>query len=357
VIRRIARLHGSSGESQKFFAILGVQMLSDLFAVVSGTSPHAVIDCVPPAARRPPLLAGRVRPDGADVIVDCPVFRPRRPGRHFVPAFSALTTAEYSFRFEAAPGAGTSAETWVGTVSIGGATFDAISERSEALRSEIDVFVASEPLESIRLRLRLRAPDLEAVLGCAWMVTLSVCDGGALESPGPTPEASTTIPVPPLSQLEEDIQLGWRVCSPTSVAMVLRHWGRQVSVSELAAEMYHPARDLYGVWLCAIQAAARRGIPGYLLRFPDWSAAAWCLTRGLPVVASVRYAAGEVTGAAIAQTAGHLLVLTGADDQDVLVNDPAASTRAEVARRYRLDEITRVWLGRSGVGYVFCPPR
>jgi hypothetical protein len=355
-MRRIARLRRSSGESQKFFAILGVQMLSDLFAVVSGTSPHVIIDCVPPAVRRPPALAGAARPQGADVIVDCPVFRSRRPGRLFVPAFSALTTAEYSFRFEATPGSVTSAERWVGTVSIGSVTFDALPERSEALRSEIDVFVANEPLESIRLRLRLRAPDLEAVLGCAWMVTLSVCDGGALERPVPTPDACTTIPVPPLSQLEEDIQLGRRVCSPTSVAMVLRHWGRQVSVSELAAEMYHPARDLYGVWLCAIQAAARRGILGYLLRFPDWSSAAWCLERGLPVVASVRYAEGEVTGAAIAQTSGHLLVLTGAEDRDVLVNDPAASTRAEVARRYRLDEITRAWLGRSGVGYVFCPP-
>jgi hypothetical protein len=331
-------------------------MLSDLFAVVSDTSSRAVMESVPPAVRRPPLLAGPARRDGTDVVVDCPVFRSRRPGRHFVPAFCALTAADYSFRFEAAPGTG-APETWVGTASIGDARFDTIPERTGALHSEIDVFVASVPLESIRLRLRLRAPDVPAVLGCPWMVTLCASDGGVVDRSAPIAGGSTTIAVPPLSQFEEDSDLRQRVCSPTSVAMVLQHWGRQVSVAELAAEMFHPDLDLYGVWLCAIQAAARRGIPGYLLRFPDWASAWWCLAHGLPIVASIRYTAGEVTGAAIARTPGHLLVLTGVDDGDVLVNDPAAPARAAVPRRYRLDEITRVWLDRSGVGYVFCPPR
>ena len=110
--------------------------------------------------------------------------------------------------------------------------------------------------------------------------------------------------------------------------------------------------DLYGVWPAAILAAGRRGIAGYLLRFPDWVAAAWCLARGLPVIASVRYASGELTGAAAASTPGHLLVLTGFEDGVVLVNDPAAPTSAGVSRRYALDELRRVWLERSAVGYV-----
>ena len=92
------------------------------------------------------------------------------------------------------------------------------------------------------------------------------------------------------------------------------------------------------------------------MRFPDWLAAKWCLERGLPIIASVRYAAGELTDAAIRETAGHLVVITGCRGRDVFVNDPAAPTAAAVPRRYRRDEFTRVWLERSGVGYVLFRP-
>ena len=95
---------------------------------------------------------------------------------------------------------------------------------------------------------------------------------------------------------------------------------------------------------------------GYLLRFPDWTAATWCLEQGLPVIASVRYAKGELSGAAVAETPGHLLVLTGVDGDEALVNDPAAASAGSVPRRYRADELARVWLERTGIGYVLFPP-
>lgn len=289
------------------------------------------------------------------MVIEFPAFRPRHPARHLVPSFSALTAAEYSFRFEAAPAAA-GPKAWVSAVSIGAARFEAIPEASGGLRSDVDVFVAATPLPLVRLRLRLRVAEPDAVLRAPWLVTLSACDGGPVEAPRPTPGPPVSLGLPPLSQIEEDERLRQRLCSPASVAMVLRSRGWAGRVTDLAAEMFHPTLDLYGVWPCAIQAAARHGLLGYLLRFPDWTSAAWCLARGLPVVASVRYRAGELTGAAIAATPGHLLVLTGFESGEVLVNDPAAPTRAEVARRYRLDEFARVWLERAGVGYVFCAP-
>jgi hypothetical protein len=156
--------------------------------------------------------------------------------------------------------------------------------------------------------------------------------------------------------MESDAAIARRICSPTCVAMVLDFWHRPVPLAPLAAEMFHPATDLYGVWPAAVLTAGRHGLAGYLLRFPDWAAAAWCLEQGLPVIASVRYAAGELPGAAMAETSGHLIVLAGIDGEDALVNDPAASTAAQVCRRYPIDALTRVWLTRTAVGYVLFPP-
>jgi uncharacterized protein YvpB len=52
------------------------------------------------------------------------------------------------------------------------------------------------------------------------------------------------------------------------------------------------------------------------------------------------------------ETTGHLVVVTGYDGDAVYANDPAAPTRASVARRYAQAQFARAWLQHSGVGYV-----
>src|SRR2546426_1081376 len=105
-------------------------------------------------------------------------------------------------------------------------------------------------------------------------------------------------------------------------------------------------------WIVALSTADARGVAGYLLRSPAWRAARWCHERGIPIIPSVRYAAGELRGAAVAATSGHLLVLVGLEGDTVLVNDPAAPTAASVPRRYRADELGNAWLARGGIGYI-----
>jgi len=187
------------------------------------------------------------------------------------------------------------------------------------------------------------------------MATLSASEVGPPASPDPASETSR-LTVPARSQMQAPPDIAARICSPTSVAMVLEYWGRPDGTAALAAEMFNAVTDCYGVWPAAIRAAGRRGVAGYLLRFPDWPAATWCLARGLPIIASIRYAAGELTDAAIGETSGHLVVVTGLDGDAVLVNDPAAPTVSSVPRRYRLEEFRRVWLERTGVGYVLFRP-
>ena len=297
------------------------------------------------------------RVDGAEAVVDFPEWRPRRPARHLLPALSALGPVPYSFRFEVSARAGGAWSPWVGGAAIGAARFEPVAERAEALAAEIDEFRASAPVEAIRLRLRVSAADPRALFAAPWLVTLSAWDGEAAAAGQARAGGAARLAVPALTQMEADEAIRRRICSPASVAMVLAYYGARVDLAALAREIFHPGLDRFGVWPAAIVAAARRGLAGYLLRFPDWESAAWCLERGMPVIASVRYGAGELAGAAIAETTGHLLVLTGWEGGEVLVNDPAAATAGEVARRYPLDGLRRVWLARAGVGYVlFRPP-
>ncbi len=73
---------------------------------------------------------------------------------------------------------------------------------------------------------------------------------------------------------------------------------------------------------------------------------------GLPVVISIAWDRGELPGAAIEHSAGHLLVVRGADASEILVNDPAAGG---VSARYPRAALDRVFRAHGGVAYVVAP--
>ncbi len=328
-------------------------VLTDLFAVAHGIAPAVVEAAIPPACRRDVSAAPPVTHDARDVIVALGPWRPRHPVRHLVPSLSLLDGGACRFRFEASVRVAGGWSSWAATTTVGGAEFPPMAGAGGALEAQIDLWRAAAPVQEVRLRVRC---DDEAALRGAWLLTLSACDPAPVTALSGAGAGTIRLDVPAFSQMVEGGEIGARICSPTSVAMVLGYWRRPAQVHALAEEMLDAALDLYGVWPAAIHAAARRGVAGYLLRFPDWDAAAWCLARGIPIIASVRYATGELAGAAIAATPGHLLVLTGYEDGRVLVNDPAAPDAASVRRHYALTDLTRVWLERTGVGYVLFDP-
>jgi hypothetical protein len=308
---------------------------------------------VPPECRRPPAPLPRWTPiDPETAVLDLPPLRPRVAATQILPSLSLLTEREHTFRFEARSGA---SHAWSPLSPVGPHSWAASGASDPRLRPEVDVYTASPPVEELRLRVRVHSSDLAAVMAAPALCAVSASDDDP--EGGPAAEGPVALKVPALSQMETPEAIRHRICSPTSVAMVLGYWERPAAPLDLAREVFDPRHDLYGVWPAAIRAAARRGLWGYLLRFPSWAAAAWCLAEGVPIVASVRYAAGELAGAAIESTTGHLLVLTGYEGATVLANDPAAPTAREVPRRYSLADVRRVWLERSGVGYVLFRPR
>jgi Peptidase_C39 like family len=324
-------------------------VLTDLFIAIADVSPHAVASAIPPACRRS-VDSARVTIDGDTALLEAPMWTPRRGARHLVPSCSLLGATPGSFRFELSVLAAGRWTPWVATTTIGPAVFPEALPSDKALAVDIDMYTAPEPVERVRLRVRMHP---SRVLFRSWVLALSASNLAPAPIGGTEPGRASSLCVPARSQMDESPAIRDRICSPTCVAMALEYWRRSAPVAEVAAEVFHPRLDRYGIWPAAIQAAARRGLAGYLLRFPDWASAAWCLAQGLPVIASIRYERDELEGAAVPRTDGHLVVLTGQEGADVLVNDPAGRSPGEVRRRYRRDEFCRVWLERGGVGYVF----
>ena len=139
--------------------------------------------------------------------------------------------------------------------------------------------------------------------------------------------------------------------------MALSAYPDPPSWDDTVAACYDPATKAYGVWPLAVRWAASRGVVAAVETFVDWQSAAACLQAGIPLVCSIDFKQGKLDNAPLAQTGGHLVVLHGMDENEVLVKDPGAADHDAVARRYDGNQFTEAWLARRGAAYVFALPR
>lgn len=158
-------------------------------------------------------------------------------------------------------------------------------------------------------------------------------------------------------------------CSPTSTSMVLGYydalpepsaysWVPQRHVDPFVD---HAARMTYdqdysgtGNWPFNTAYAAPLAGHAFVTRLTSLRQAERLIRAGIPVVVSISFGPGELTGAPISSTNGHLLVIVGfTDTGDVVVNDPAASNRRGVRRTYDRGQLEDAWLPTSGgLAYV-----
>ncbi|TXL62242.1 C39 family peptidase [Aeromicrobium terrae] len=159
-------------------------------------------------------------------------------------------------------------------------------------------------------------------------------------------------------------------CSPTSTSMVLRYFGSGPKSADYAWSPYsaswvdHAARytfdhryDGTGNWPFNTAYAGRYGLDAFVTRFYDLRDAEAFIKAGIPVVASIAFRKGELDGAPISSTPGHLLVIVGFTSSGrVVVNDPAGKSTTAVRREYSRGQFERAWLGGSGgIVYVMRP--
>lgn len=164
-----------------------------------------------------------------------------------------------------------------------------------------------------------------------------------------------TLNVPQRSQMVFKAGEGW--CSPTSLSMVLAFWGLYKSVPEVAARVFDTAYSGTGNWPFNTAYAASLGLEAYVTRLAGMGALEEYIARGEPVITSIGFGAGEIKGAPVAWSEGHLLVVVGFDKVgNVVVNDPAGKNEREVRRTYSRAEFERAWMEHSrGTVYLLSP--
>jgi hypothetical protein len=216
--------------------------------------------------------------------------------------------------------------------------------------THIDCYHVHRPLREATLRVTVQSADAPG----RYLASVSARPVTVVSPATPDATAGLATSPPPRSQTTAPEAIANRICSPTSVSMVLALWQRSHDWLALARDCHDPVSGLYGVWPLALAAAARHGSIGAVEVFSDWRAPLEVLRQGIPLVTSIRFGRGELPGAPLSDTGGHLVVLYAADPEAVWVCDPAA-TPDGVQRRYPADAFSRAWLRHRGAAYILPP--
>jgi len=180
----------------------------------------------------------------------------------------------------------------------------------------------------------------------------------------PTPAArGKVLDVPKRSQMKWAGN-GW--CSPTSTSMILAYWAARRGKPELDETVPAAADGIYdfvydgtGVWPFNMAHAASLGggaLHAVVTRLHSLHQAERLLAAELPLAISISFGAGELTGAPVSATDGHLIVVRGfTASGDVVCNDPAFATDAEVQVTYKRTELEQAWSHSRGTTYLIWP--
>jgi len=158
-------------------------------------------------------------------------------------------------------------------------------------------------------------------------------------------------------------------CSPTSLSMILGYYkalparANYAWVNKSYADPWvdHVARVVYdygyrgaGNWPFNTAYAANLAGDAFVTRLPSLRQAERFIRAGIPLAASISFGSGQLSGAPIGSTAGHLVVIRGfTSTGNVIVNDPAAPNNSSVRRVYNRGQFERAWQTKSkGTVYV-----
>ncbi|HEX3671136.1 MAG TPA: C39 family peptidase [Candidatus Cybelea sp.] len=215
------------------------------------------------------------------------------------------------------------------------------SPEHEGVRVDVDMISAVAPFDGIEVR----AHDVEFEL---------VAFSSTVRARPSLPYARDTLilDVPVCSQYAgAENERGW--CSPASLSMIHAFHGIAHSVAETAREVFDRAYNGTGNWAFNVAYSGRLGFRAVVAHLRNLDHAQRLIERNLPLAISYSWSEGELPGAPLDRSDGHLVVLCGfTRDGDCAINDPAAPNVKVV---YPRAAIERIWQRNDGVAYVVAP--
>jgi hypothetical protein len=215
------------------------------------------------------------------------------------------------------------------------------SPEHAGVRVDVDVIRAVQPFDGIEVRAREVQFELVAF-------------SSPVHSRPSFPYArdALILDVPARSQYAAaGEERGW--CSPASLAMIHAFHGIDQSVAEAARGVFDRAYNGTGNWAFNVAYSGRLGLRGVIAHLCNLDHAQRLIERNLPVAIAYSWRDGELPGAPLERSDGHLAVLCGfTRDGDCAINDPAAPSVRVVYPRAALEQI---WQRNEGIAYVVAP--
>jgi hypothetical protein len=210
----------------------------------------------------------------------------------------------------------------------------------QGVHVDVDVIAAEMPFDGIDVR--AHGVDLNFV---------------AFSSPHrprpslPYARAALILDVPTRSQYVRDDERGW--CSPASLSMLHAYHGIDVPVDVTARAVFDRAYNGTGNWTFNVAYSGSLGLRAVVAHMQNLDHAQRLIERNIPIAISYAWHDGELPGAPLERSSGHLAVLCGfTAGGDCAINDPAATNVRVVYPRATIEAL---WQRNHGVAYVVAP--
>lgn len=239
----------------------------------------------------------------------------------------------------------------------------------EIAKIDTDVFVVKDKVNSvgkkIQIKVNLYSADLKSTPTLSQLTATFIDNNKSKEVLTDNAEKiyyEKILETPCFSQYEREESIASRICSPTSLTMVLNRMGENLIVEDVAWNCYDYKYDGFGNWAFNVAFAGSLGYEAYI-EYGSFESLQREISKGYPVVVSVKYT-NDINNKEYPYienspltTSGHLIVVCGIEVNNsgevyIVVNDPAGKNNESVRRKYKLNEFLIAWSKSNNAMYV-----